>query len=361
MLPKLLLAGILFLTLTENCVEGQGGIENLQLVQFSRGSKEYTGALLAEDGENYVLLQRDGRMKVVARAGSSAPNLVAASFTPFTPQTIAEGLRAEFGREYEVSHTGNYLVVHPPGKSQECAMPFEEQFLRSQQYFQLRGVATTNPDFPLVAVVLNTRREFDRFLEKYQPENHSPQVVGYYSPRSNRTITYYQSEAGRGKATFQTLVHEATHQIAFNTGIHSRFAPMPRWFTEGLATMFEAPGIHNATAYPGLKQRANREWLSYLKQQIRKGEGAGVLSELVASDELFRSAPQKAYGYSWGLTFFLAELQPEKYAQYVKRVGGRSQFRDYGSQQRSEDFVRVFGNDFVDLEARMNRFLADFK
>ncbi|MFN9752880.1 MAG: DUF1570 domain-containing protein [Planctomycetota bacterium] len=29
------------------------------------------------------------------------------------------------------------------------------------------------------------------------------------------------------------MVHEATHQIAFNTGIHSRFAPMPRWFTEG--------------------------------------------------------------------------------------------------------------------------------
>jgi hypothetical protein len=361
MLPKLLFVGLTLLGLTIQVASGQSGVEKLQTVQFSRGTKQYTGALLAEDADNYVLLQRDGRMKVVAREGSSAPNLVAARFTPFTAQTIADGLREEFGRAYEVSHVGNYLVVHPPGKSRECALPFEEQFIRSQQYFHLRGVATSSPDFPLVAVVLKTRTEFDRFLQKYQPENHSPHVVGYYSPRSNRTITYDQSDSGRGGETFSTLVHEATHQIAFNTGIHSRFAPMPRWFTEGLATMFEAPGIHNGAAYPGLKQRVNREWLAYLKKQAKQGQTSGVLPELISSDELFRSSPQKAYGYAWGLTFFLAELHPEKYAQYVKRVGGRGEFREYGSQQRTEDFVRVFGSDLVDLEARMLRYLADFK
>jgi len=125
--------------------------------------------------------------------------------------------------------------------------------------------------------------------------------------------------------------------------------------------MFEAPGIHNGAAYPGLKQRVNRDWLAYLKKQAKKGQTSGVLPELISSDELFRSSPQKAYGYAWGLTFFLAELHPEKYAQYVKRVGGRGEFREYGSQQRTEDFVRVFGSDLVDLEARMLRYLADFK
>lgn len=361
MLRNLLFAGFLTLSLAgTSSLPAQIELQKLQTVQLARGSKQFTGALLAEDADNYVLLQRDGRMKVVARAGSSPPSLVAASFTPFTAQTIADALRAEFGRKYEVSHTGHYLVVHPPGKSPEHALPFEEQFLRSQQYFQLRGVATTTPEFPLVAVVLNTRKEFDQFLEKYQPENHNPQVVGYYSPRSNRTITFDQGENGRGKRTFETLIHEATHQIAFNTGIHSRFAPMPRWFTEGLATMFEAPGIHNGAAYPGLKQRVNHEWLRYLKQQFKEGQGTGVLPELIASDELFRTAPQKAYGYAWGLTFFLAELQPEKYAQYVKRVAGRSQFLDYTSQQRLEDFVRAFGSDLNELEVRMQRYLADF-
>lgn len=341
-------------------VLGQEGLQSLQTVQLSRGSRQYVGALLAEDTENYVLLQRDGRMKVVPRTGSSGPNLIASGFNPFTPQMMTAALKEEFGLHYEVSQSGHYLVVHPPGKFRECGLPFEEQYLRSQQYFQSRGVATTNPDFPMVAVVLNTREEFDRFLEKYQPENHNPQVVGYYSPRSNRTITYDQSSPGGGKQTFETLIHEATHQIAFNTGIHSRFSPMPRWYTEGLATMFEAPGIHNGAAYPGLQQRINGEWLSYLRQQTRAGETTGLLAELIGSDELFRTAPQKAYGYAWGLTFFLAELHPEKYAEYVKRVGGRSQFREYNSQERLEDFVRVFGSDLTELEARMTRYLADF-
>lgn len=361
MLKSLFIVGLLCLHLAgPPLLQGQIELEKLQTIQLARGAKQYTGALLAEDADNYVLLQRDGRMKVIARAGSSPPSLVTASFTPFTPQTIADALRSEFGRKYEVSHTGHYLVVHPPGKSRECALPFEEQYLRSQQYFQLRGVATTRPEFPLVAVVLNTRQEFDHFLEKYQPENHTPQVVGYYSPRSNRTITYDQGERGQGEKTFETLVHEATHQIAFNTGIHCRFAPMPRWFTEGLATMFEAPGVHNGAAYPGRQQRVNREWLSYLKQQAKPGTASGLLPELISSDELFRSAPQKAYGYAWGLTFFLAELHPEKYAQYIKRVGSRSQFRDYNSRQRQEDFIRVFGSDLAELEVRMIRYLSDF-
>ncbi len=339
----------------------QEHLSSLQTIQVSRGRKQYVGALLAEDQENYILLQQDGRMKVLARSGSSTPGLLAGSFTPFSNQAIAESLRAEFGRKYEVSQTEHYLVVHPPGKFKECALPFEEQFLRSQQYFQLRGIPTEHPDFPLVAIVLNSRKEFDWFLKNYQPENHSPQVLGYYSPRSNRTITYDQSSGELGKGTFETLIHEATHQIAFNTGIHSRFAPMPRWFTEGLATMFEAPGIYNANAYPGIKHRAQREWLRYLKSNTRAGETTGILPELIGSDELFRRDPQKAYGYAWGLTFFLAELHPEKYAQYVRRISRRPHFRDYTSQQRVEDFIRSFGSDFNDLEARMIRYLADFR
>ncbi|MCE2791921.1 MAG: hypothetical protein LW697_05635 [Blastopirellula sp.] len=172
MLPRLLFVGLTLLGLTIQAASGQSGVEKLQTVQFSRGTKQYTGALLAEDADNYVLLQRDGRMKVVAREGSSAPNLVAARFTPFTAQTIADGLREEFGRAYEVSHVGNYLVVHPPGKSRECALPFEEQFIRSQQYFHLRGVATSSPDFPLVAVVLNTQSACRRLLLPPQQSDH---------------------------------------------------------------------------------------------------------------------------------------------------------------------------------------------
>lgn len=359
-LLKLLTSLGLGLLAAVSAVTAQESLHRMQTVKLERGAKQYVGALLAEDADNYVLLQRDGRMKVVSRSGSSRPTPLLDSFSPFSAQTMQESLRAEFGKEYEVSQTEHYLVVHPVGKARQCAQPFEEQYINARQYFEIRGVPTSNPDFPLVAVVLNTRHEFDRFLENYQPENAHEQVLGYYSPRSNRTITYDQSNESTGtRSNIETLIHEATHQIAFNTGIHSRFSPMPRWFTEGLATMFEAPGVHSSVTHPNLQQRFNKKWLSYIRRKTRPGESKGVLAELIRSDEIFRSNPEKAYGYSWALTFYLAETQPEKYAQYVRRVSQRTHFRDYSSQMRIEDFITIFGNDLADLESRMSRFLLE--
>jgi hypothetical protein len=357
---QLLPAVSLVLFALTQAVAAQDALHAMQTVKLERGAKQYIGALLAEDADNYVLLQRDGRMKVVSRSGSSHPTPLLDSFAPFTAQAMQQALKAEFGKEYEVSQTEHYLVVHPIGKARQCAEPFEEQYINARQYFEIRGVPTRNPDFPLVAVVLNTRGEFDRFLENYQPENAHDQVLGYYSPRSNRTITYDQTFGRSGERNnMDTLIHEATHQIAFNTGIHSRFSPMPRWFTEGLATMFEAPGVHSSVTHPNLQQRFNKKWLSYIRSKARPGESTGVLAELISSDELFRSNPEKAYGYAWALTFYLAETQPEKYAQYVRRVSHRTHFRDYSSQARIEDFARIFGHDFTDLEARVTRFLVE--
>lgn len=341
---------------------GQDDLQGFQTVELVRGKKQYVGALLAEDAENYVLLQRDGRMKVLARAGSSEPKVRSKQFSPYSVQAMQDALRDEFGKNYEVSQTEHYLVVHPKGKFQPCAVPFEDQYIRSQQYFRLRGVQTREPDFPLVAVVLNSRDEFDRFLETYQPENAQQQVVGYYSPRSNRTITYFQTGSGSQQAeTFETLIHEATHQIAYNTGIHSRYSPMPRWFTEGLATMFEAKGVHNSGAFPGRQYRANKKWLESVRVSHPPGKSSGLLADLISSDELFRRDPQKAYGLAWAVTFYLAETQPEKYSLYIQRVAGKKSFQDYSSQQRLEDFIKVFGNDLDELESRVLRFIAEFK
>ena len=43
-------------------------------------------------------------------------------------------------------------------------------------------------------------------------------------------------------APSDTIIHEATHQTAYNVGVHARFADQPRWLVEGLAMMFEAEG-----------------------------------------------------------------------------------------------------------------------
>src|SRR5439155_20506161 len=47
-----------------------------------------------------------------------------------------------------------------------------------------------------------------------------------------------------------TIVHEATHQIAFNCGLQTRYADIPLWLCEGMAVYFEAPDLARRSGRP---------------------------------------------------------------------------------------------------------------
>ena len=330
-------------------------------IEVLKGKRIYVGKALAADAQTLVLLQQDGRLKLLPKDESSFGKQVSTKFTPFSTETIRQKLLDEFGSNYRVSITSHYVVVHPPGSHHLWAQPFEELYSRFEQYFMVRGIAVATPQFPLVAVVLNTRQEFDLFLERYQQELASPNVVGYYSPLSNRMITYNQASGGPSSKvsifTQDTIVHEATHQAAFNTQIHSRFTPTPRWFSEGLATMFEARGVNNSPAFPNFADRINRSQLNALLKFMEPGVSQGVIVSLVQDDELFRADPQRAYAYSWGLAFFLAETRPLEFAAFINKTSSRTSFGSYSANQRIEDFIRTIGMDLDDLEIRLSRFV----
>ena len=58
-----------------------------------------------------------------------------------------------------------------------------------------------------------------------------------------------------------------------------------------------------------------------------------------------------------GLTFYLVETQPAKYAEYLQRTARRPPFREYSTSERLDDFTGVFGDDWPMLESQMLRFL----
>jgi hypothetical protein len=195
-----------------------------------------------------------------------------------------------------------------------------------------------------VAVVLRTRQEFDRFLERYHQLDEK--ILGYYSPKSNRVITYDQRQGKSDDPSWLfhagTIIHEATHQSAFNTGLHSRFAPVPRWTSEGLAMLFEANGVNNSALYTSHSTRINQARLRDLKTFYQQGKGDGRLAELISSDDLFRSEPLLAYALSWGLTFYLTEHRQQEYFRYLQTDSERTDFTDYPSHERVNAFGKAF-------------------
>src|SRR5688572_6704945 len=214
------------------------------LIKFDLpGRANLEGTPLAIGQDRVWMLLRDGQVAEFPpeQATNFAP--LPGNFKTYAQPDLRGQLLREFGQGYEVSGVGHYLVVHPAGKRDQWAPRFEELYRSFVHYFSARGWQLTEPRFPLVAVVYPRQADFWQQAEK-EGMPRSSGVLGYYSPTTNRILMFDATGSGWDWTTnADTIIHEAAHQSAFNTGVHTRFGDSPRWVVEGLGTMFEAPGV----------------------------------------------------------------------------------------------------------------------
>ncbi|NLX95188.1 MAG: DUF1570 domain-containing protein [Rhodopirellula sp.] len=333
------------------------------MVQLSVDGEPIEGWPLVWDTRSVHLLARDGSLRDFAPEAAKDFRKTADVFRSYTPSEFRAVLLRELGQSYEVSGTGHYLVAHPRGQRDRWAQRFEDLYRALVHYFSVRGFQLGEPRFPLVAVVGRNRQEFARYsANQGSPVNSG--VLGWYSWQSNR-ILIYDADGGSSsrdnwEETAATLIHEATHQTAFNTGIHSRYAVPPVWVAEGVATLFEAPGVYNSRFHPSRSDRINRGRLRQFQQLVPQHRPE-LIRDLVASDRLFRASPAAAYAEAWALTFYLVETDARKYAAYLGRTAGYPAFHEIAAEERLADFTTVFGDDWRMLEAKLLRFLGSVK
>lgn len=327
------------------------------LLKTTQG-KRYAGRVDAYDRTGLVMTRRNGRIVILKPEEILSIEKVDDSFYPKTSEQMRVQLQKEFGAKYVVSKTRHFLVVHPPGDYETWALPFEQLFVRFEAYFKSRGLAVSEPEFPMVAVVLRTRNEF---VQIGKGRNFPSGVIGYYAFHSNRLIAYQHKSRGRSSSqnwseTLSTIIHEATHQTAANVGVHSRLGVNPRWVTEGLATMFEAKGVNNYFKYPDFKTRINWERLYDLRRLYDEGKVKGSVEELVLSDQLFEKDPQRAYSVSWALSLYLAERNPHRYVQYLEMLQKEPMTSSLTRSNRAKYFHKLFG-ETAGIEAGLRRFV----
>ena len=68
--------------------------------------------------------------------------------------------------------------------------------------------------------------------------------------------------------TANTIIHETTHQVGYNIGVHSRLGGTPIWIVEGLATVLEPSGMREKTGRQLQQGRINQERPSGLQSDI---------------------------------------------------------------------------------------------
>lgn len=310
---------------------------------------------------DHVLLARDGRVWTFQPEEIREVRQTTSSFHSFSAAELRARLAGELGKNFEISGTGHYLVAHTPGQRDYWSQRFEDLYRSFVHYFRVRAFRLQEPQFPLVAIVFRNQDDFLAYARREGAKIGS-NVLGYYSPLSNR-VSLFDIGGGRAKAAdwhenAATIIHEATHQTAFNTGVHRRFGATPRWLIEGLGTMFEAEGVWDATHHSSRRAKYNLIRLAQF-QRLLPSRPASLLADLVAHDGLFDSDVERAYAEAWAFSFFLSETWPKKYSELLERTAARPAFIAYSARERMADFEAILGTDLRRLERDYLAFIAE--
>jgi len=120
--------------------------------------------------------------------------------------------------------------------------------------------------------------------------------------------------------------------------------------------MFEAKGINNYFKYPEFKTRINWERLADLRDLYEEGRVKGTVAELVLSDRIFETDPNRAYAVAWALSLYLAERNAHRYVQYLETLQDDPMNSSRTARNRAEYFFKAFGKP-VGIETDLKRFV----
>ncbi len=330
-------------------------------MQLDLHGRSLEGKAIWWNDSKVYFLERNGRLWDFGIREPKNFRKTSSAFRGHSMSEMRGQLMREFGNHFEVSGTRHYLVVHPAGQRDLWAQRFEDLYRSFVHYFSVRGFRPRDPQFPLVAVVFHRQSDY----LKYSAQNGtrvSANMLGYYSLVSNRVILYDRSTGQASQSNWEknaaVIIHEATHQTGFNTGVHNRFTPQPRWLVEGVGMMFEARGVWDSHRYSSRSDRIHQGRLRQFKAFAGSRRRKDSIANLVSSDRQFKIDGAGAYSESWALSFYLAETQPRKYFQYLAKIAARPYFTEYRAPDRLRDFTNAFGGNLVMLDAQLLRFIG---
>ncbi len=340
-------------------------------------SRTIEGAVLISSQDGGLLVQ-DRFGELFAIQGESTPQHMP-SEVPFAladGEELAQRLRSVLGDEGTVVTTEHYVIAtRGSAEFAEWAGAVLDQFHFSMlETWTEMGLEPVAPVGLLPLLVLADRDEYADFATR-DASAEVAQTRAYYSMRTNRMVLHdplsavvaspedlSPREIDRRMAALPqsvgTLLHEATHQLAYNCGLHRRYADNPMWLTEGLAMCAESSEATRQAVDVRLI-RPNTERLVDFKNYVRHRREAGSMADLLSSEDLFRDADTQADAYceSWALSWFLIREHHDEYVEFLRLVSQKPLMTWDEPATRLAEFEAAFGN-IDELERDFLRWMA---
>lgn len=332
-------------------------------VRSADGPRTIEASIVLEAEDGGLLVEcRDERYELLQPSAITARTPAPGEPAEESPRALGQRLLAELPAGFDVLVTRHYVVCFDTSRdyAKWCAAIFERLHEAFVNYWSKAGLDVADPPRPLVVVIFADRGRYaEHSARDLGPA--ADRVVGYYNLLSNRVTTYdltggdaLPRPPGRSRAgtaaeilaspaaagLVSTLVHEATHQMAFNCGMHRRLAPVPLWVSEGIATYFETPDLENTRGWRGVGA-VNRPRLDHFLAHHE----AGDLEAIIAADDRFRDAdgPLDAYATAWALTRHLLDTRKREFVDYLRAQAAKQPLAADSREARLREFEEAFG------------------
>lgn len=311
------------------------------------------GGILLEDVERRLWSITPDRLKSRSETGHE--------FAALNATALGEALIGELGSDFAAHQTPHYVIFSngPDAYVEWVGSLFERLQRAFLQTWKQAGWELPAPTEPLPAIVFRSQTEYAAFALK----DAGPEVAdkpGYYSIRTNRIVLYDLATTGvsgsamsrdeverrvaAAPANVATIVHEATHQIAFNCGMHTRYADTPMWLAEGIAMYCETPDLRTGSGWRTIgKPNVNR--LRQYREFAASRRANGSMRTLIQDEARFRNpeAMADAYAESWGLVDYLMRDRREEFVTYLRRIAAKPRLTWDAAEARISDFEQTFG------------------
>lgn len=350
-------------------------------VRFKTDEGEMTsiGEVVAEYGDgSLVLLTPDGQLWELLNEQILSREATDEEMQPLSSEEIFAQFKEQLPPGFSISKTKHYVFVH--NTSEAYARWVGQLFERLHRGFYNywgRSLKLEEPRFPLVAVIFRDKASYLQYSERRIGES-ARAMIGFYNIKSNRVITYDLTgidgmvppgvnvpssrlinqvlSRPQAERTVATIVHEAVHQIAYNSGMQTRMADNPLWLSEGMAMFFESPDFKAAQGWA--MGKVNYHNLRLFGQYL-PSRPADSLTTLLADDTRFRQQPSasKAYSESWALTYFLIKTKRKQYAAYIKELSELPAMGETSARERIDVFKKHFGEDLSELDQKFIRYM----
>ncbi len=296
-------------------------------------------------------------------------------FVPLSREAIIKQLQRELPG-FEFHETTHFVVGYNTTKAyaQWCGGLYERLYNGFHNYWRRRGAVLEEPQWPLVALVFQDKSSYAAYARE-ELGTAAKSIVGYYSLRTNRITTYdltgseqLRTAGPRPRATVRinqllsrpqaeptvaTIIHEATHLLAYNTGLQRRYADNPLWLSEGVAVFFETPDLKSRRGWRSIGT-INRTRLAQLQSYLPTRPADSLLT-LLRDDNRMRDGDTavNAYAESWALCHFLLRRHTTDFVEYLETHAGKTWLVYDTPQERIELFEKHFGSiQALDVEFR---------